>query len=71
MIDNNINCKNLVNPQKSVKNWKSASENGNLSEARNCFSKISISIKGVKMKLRIITKKYAVGIAIQIPIKSI
>ena len=34
-------------------------------QARDCYSKIFIIIKGVKMKLRIITRKYAFDTAIE------
>ena len=42
-----------------------------LSSARNFYSKILISIIGVKMKLRIIPKKYVVALTQQFPKKSI
>ena len=40
-------------------------------QARDCYSKIFIIIKGVKMKLRIITRKYAFDTAIHSATKSI
>ena len=40
-------------------------------KARNVFQKLLIAMKGVKMKLRIIMKKYTVDSAVQFPKKSI
>ena len=50
--------------------WNRAAKK-KLFKPTNCFLKILILIKSVKMKLRIITKKYAINLGIPSPTKSI